>query len=31
VITPPYELRKAVTHVADSDGDPVARAEAAPA
>ena len=29
VITPPHELRKAVTHVADPDGDPVARAEAA--
>ncbi len=29
VITPPHELRKAITHVADPDGDPVARAEAA--
>ena len=29
VITPPHELRKAVTQATDSDDDPVARAEAA--
>jgi len=29
VITPPHELRKAITHAADGDDDPVARAEAA--
>ncbi|HTP90310.1 MAG TPA: Hpt domain-containing protein [Xanthobacteraceae bacterium] len=29
VITPPHELRKAVAQAADSDDDPVARAEAA--
>jgi chemotaxis protein histidine kinase CheA len=29
VITPAHELRKAVTHTADPDDDPVARAEAA--
>lgn len=29
VISPPAELRKAITHVPDDDDDPVARAEAA--
>jgi HPt (histidine-containing phosphotransfer) domain-containing protein len=29
VITPPSDLRKAITHAADGDDDPVARAEAA--